>query len=368
MTASELSAFEPKALWVARSFRGLTVSELAVNAGISRQIASAIENGSAPPYRPALLAMAGALRFPIDFFHKSTSVPEHGVFHFRKAASVPEHAINKAAAYAALFSSVVDSFGRFASFARVRLPLASPTDADAIEAAADAFRAAIGFRTDTPIANTIKAVEAAGVFVGTFAPGTMPIDGFAWYHKAPVIMLSRASPWSRRRFSTMHEAGHLILHRNSSPEDREAHANRFAGAVLVPRAVFHREFPKPLRLEFNWAALIAMKSRWGVSIQALVHRAYDLGVIDAVQYRTANIHISKYGWKTKEPGEEEPEEPRICTEFLVALRKRAQVGELCRATSLYVEDIELALDFPVENSNEISAIIPIIARSPKKNT
>lgn len=365
MTASELNAFEPKALWVARSFRGLTISQLAVKADVSRQTASAIENGSVPPYRPALLAMAGALQFPIDFFHKLPSVPEPGVFHFRKAASVTERAIDKAVAYAALFGSVVDSFSRFASFARTRLPSASPTDDEAIEAAAEAFRAAIGFRTDTPIANTIKAAEAAGVFVGTFAPGTMPIDGFAWHHTVPVIMLSRASPWSRRRFSTMHEAGHLVLHRNSSPEDREAQANRFAGAVLVPRAVFHREFPKPLRLEFRWAALIAMKQRWGVSLQALVHRAYDLGVIDAVQYRTANIHISKNGWRTQEPGEQDAEEPHVCTEILSGLRKHSKIGELCRATNLYVEDIELALDFPVDNVNEISAIIPRIARAPK---
>lgn len=366
MAASDLSAFDRKALWVARSFREMSVSELAEIAEVSRQTASALENGSASPHQPSLSAIATALRFPLQFFFKPPLVPDRSVFHFRKQAMVPEYAINKSMAHAALFAGVVEGFRAFATFKAPRLPAASPQDEDAIEAAAEAFRSKIGFRPDTPISNAIKAVESAGIFVGSFDPGTMPIDGYAWNERLPLIMLSRAAPWSRKRFSVMHEAGHLILHRDFSPEDRETHANRFAGAVLVPQAVFRREFPRPLKREMNWAAVLAMKNRWGVSIQALIHRAHDLGVIDAIQYRTACIHISKYGWRTSEPGEQEPEMPQVCTSFIWELRKRGAIGALCDATGLYVEDVELALGVPAENIIEESSVIRIVPRASRK--
>jgi hypothetical protein len=74
-----------------------------------------------------------------------------------------------------------------------------------------------------------------------------------------------------------------------------------------------------------------MKQRWGVSIQAIVHRAYDLGLRDSVHYRTANIHIVKHGWKKEEPAELHAEEPEVCTSLMDGLQKRLAVGDLCSA-------------------------------------
>lgn len=69
----------------------------------------------------------------------------------------------------------------------------------------------------------------------------------------------------------MHEVGHLVMHGSSRPKEMESQANRFATAVLIPRAAFWREFPKQ-HYRFDWAGLTAMKRRWGVSIQAIVRR------------------------------------------------------------------------------------------------
>ena len=47
-----------------------------------------------------------------------------------------------------------------------------------------------------------------------------------------------------------------------------------------------------------------------MSLQALVRRAYDLGLLNSDQYRRAYIHTAKRGWRTDEPGRvaEEPAE------------------------------------------------------------
>ena len=74
----------------------------------------------------------------------------------------------------------------------------------------------------------------------------------------------------------------------------EGEAHRFAGAFLIPRNAFAREFPRSRR-SLDWNGLFDMKLRWKVSVRAIARRALDLGLIDAAQYRTANIQLVKTG-------------------------------------------------------------------------
>lgn len=345
----------------------MTVSDLAKAAGVSRPIVSSIENESMLPFRPMLLAIADALHFPLRFFFRKPVVPPRDAFHFRCGSRVPVHELERARAHAALFGRVTETFGAFAKFSKPKLPRVAPPrgmDFEVIESAAEKFRTAIGFRLDAPIAHCVRAAESAGVFVGKFEAGSMPIHGFACTDPVPLLMLSTESVWSRRRFSTMHEVGHLVMHGSLPPStndngldlDKEAQADRFAGAALIPRASFWREFPRPGR-QFEWASLIAMKQRWGVSIQALLHRASDLGIINAVQYRTACVHITKQGWRTAEPGESVPEEPELCTAFVAQLRKRKAVADLCIATDLSIEVVGSALQMAIEDEIDHSEVI-----------
>lgn len=359
MAKSDAIAFNPKALWVARSFRELSVSELAEKAGVARQTVSAIENGGTPPFRPALHAIADALGFPIEYFATHPEIPTRDVFHFRRETRVPEYALARATAHGAIFASVASSFSEFAVVTKPRLPCIEAKSPDDIERAADTFREAIKIRADSPITSALRAAEAAGVFVGTFDPGGVPIHGFACFLRVPLLMVSATSTWSRRRFSTMHEVGHLVLHRQSSPDEKEEQANRFAGAALIPRAAFWREFPRPVQRRFDWAALVAMKRRWGVSIQAIIYRAHDLGIIDGVQFRTANIYITNQGWKRNEPAEAIAEEPAVCAAFITELRKRASVMSLCNLNALSADVIGKALGVVVVPEPEVSQIIPI---------
>ncbi len=361
-TTSEPDVFDPDALWVARSYRGLSIPELAQNAGVSRETISRIENRKRQPFRPSLMAIADTLGFPFRFFFRRPVVPDQNVLHFRGSARVRDKDVDRTRAWACVFGRVTESFGGLARFSRPRLPsIGVPaSDDEAIERAAEKFRSAIGFRQDAPIANAIRAAESAGVFTGTFDPGDMPIHGFASSIPVPLLMLSTKASWSRRRFSVMHEVGHLVMHQKPSEpdqrEERERQADRFAGAALIPRAPFWREFPRP-GMQFDWGRLVAMKERWGASIQAIVHRAYDLKIIDAVQYRTANIHIRKYGWRTEEPGEQPQEEPEICAVFIDELRKRSAVANLCAAADLSAEVVSQTLGIPVEDRIDRSEVI-----------
>lgn len=67
-----------------------------------------------------------------------------------------------------------------------------------------------------------------------------------------------------------------------------------------------------------------MKMRWKVSARAIVHRAYDLRIISARQFRTANIHFVKTGQAKSEKYDDElqVEQPELLNNALSVLEAR----------------------------------------------
>lgn len=320
----ERPPFAPSALRAARSYRCWTVAELAARAAVSPSFVTKAELGIEQPGRSALHALASALTFPPEYFQHEVAFPDRSVLHFRKLSRVTERAIGCAMASLAFFCRIVDGFHEYARFAPAKLPVRTVSSPEDIEAASESLRSALGFKPGAPILDATRAMEAAGVCVGTFGVD-IPVDGVCWWAQSPVVLLKQVC-WSRARFNLLHEVAHLCFHRDlATSKEREAEAHRFAGAFLVPRGAFWREFPRP-RTNFDWPALLAMKARWGVSVQALIHRAYDLEIINAAEFRRANIHIGHLGWKTSEPGEQEPESATTCQRFFDALEQRKAIG------------------------------------------
>jgi Zn-dependent peptidase ImmA (M78 family)/DNA-binding XRE family transcriptional regulator len=356
MKKSDSSRFVPNSITVARTYRSLTVSDLAKQANLSRQLVSSIENGSVAPFPGALAALVATLRFPTGFFYEETPTPEPDVLHFRKGARVRERSIQRARSHAGLVARIVHASTRFVKLPPVCIPAVAPLAAESVERAAEMFRGALNMRLDTPIGNVIQTIEASGAFVATCDVGDVPVDGFCWVASVPLVLLNKESPWSRRRHSALHEIGHVSLHGRERPDDAEGQAHRFAGAVLAPRGAFAREFPKP-RLRFDWAALMSMKQRWGMSLQALIHRAFDLELIDAAEYRTANIHIRQCGWRVDEPGELEPEQPMRYAQLMSGLSERDKIDDLAITARLSRTNIEEILDITLEE--HVTRIVPI---------
>jgi Zn-dependent peptidase ImmA (M78 family) len=134
-----------------------------------------------------------------------------------------------------------------------------------------------------------------------------------------MIVINDDKPTDRVRYSSAHEVGHLVLHTSprGKPADLDKEADLFAAEFLLPAEAMRREIPSPLTL----TDLAKLKPRWGVSIQALVVRAYHLDIITERQYRYMFEQISKLGWRTKEPENLDipKEKPRL-------LRKLAELS------------------------------------------
>ena len=106
-----------------------------------------------------------------------------------------------------------------------------------------------------------------------------------------------------------HELGHILMHiwgekNEYVPRDefnaREKQANMFASALLLPRETFSRNVSAyPSNVDFYKS----LKKKWKVSIQAMMYRTRQLGIISANQFQYMMRIVSKNGWRTKEPGD-----------------------------------------------------------------
>lgn len=286
-------------LRLARLLAGLSLDELGVRVAASRQFIHQLETGAKEPTDEMREALAAALAVTPAFFTKpaTNSVREEDC-HFRRLASAPRALISQAVARGTALEALVAALEGQVRMPKVDFPEeARPTSSDAIERIAENARQHWGLGIDGPITSMMRVVENAGAVVVHFDDLTDRIDALSMARRRPIIVRSTAKvAGARLRFDLAHETAHLIMHQGIVTGDSvtEGEAHRFASAFLIPRAAFGREFPRSRR-SLDWNALFAMKLRWKVSVRAIARRAFDLGLIDAAQYRTANVQLVKTG-------------------------------------------------------------------------
>lgn len=114
-----------------------------------------------------------------------------------------------------------------------------------------------------------------------------------------------------------HELGHLVLHSSEMVVDPEDQADAFAAEFLMPIEVIRPRL-RTLRIE----TLLALKREWGVSMAALIERAYGAGLMKSTQRQTLYKQFASRGWRVREPGSDEllPETPTLQEQVAAALR------------------------------------------------
>jgi len=334
-------SFQGTRLRLARTFQGLTLAEVGEKIAVSRQYIQKIESSDncSPPSEDMVAALAEIVKFPVGFFFEPSppEVREEDCF-FRKRKTTPLHIQTRAASYGMIFNLILEQLERDIELPPVNVPDVNVQAREEIERAAEKCRLLWGLYLDAPIQNVTRVLEHAGCVVTTFAEVSNKIDAFSYFHDRPVIVhnLDKGSP-SRARFDLAHELGHLVMHRNlqSGDPEQEDQANNFASAFLLPRVAFLREFQND---RFEWKKILDLKKRWGVSMQAIIRRAYDLNLITAVQYRNAQVYFSRTKQRTNEKGEEliPFEVPEIVADGLKLLHEHLAISP-----TLFLERVKL---------------------------
>jgi Zn-dependent peptidase ImmA (M78 family) len=322
-------------LRLARHLRGLTQTDLAAIVGVSHQFIGYLETGAKEPNDVLVRALGAALGFDVEFFYlpePDESTDEE--CYFRRRHSTPVAVRNQVLAHTTLFSELLAYLELKLQLPESALPTIRVANRDQIEHAAERCRMLWALGRDVPIKNVARVLENAGVAITRFEGLSEKVDAFSRIGQPSVIVLNDKTP-SRSRWDLAHECGHLVMHGGMSAETVEAEqeAHSFAGAFLMPRAGFVREFPRARRID--WEALFRLKRRWRVSLAALVRRAYDLDLIDALRYRQAYKYMSMHGWLKDEPEEVEPEPPELIDVAFRELRQTFGITPAEVAKSLY---------------------------------
>ncbi|MGC8494310.1 MAG: helix-turn-helix domain-containing protein [Syntrophobacteraceae bacterium] len=300
-----------------RLARGLTLEGLADKMGgmVTKQALSKYEKGAASPSPAVHVRLAEALGVKsAELFRESTITIEF--LGYRKHS-----------AFAKRDQEAIESFVKESLEQRIRLQSLVqegkpdiPVRSFRVERLEDAEKAAERLRTkwnlgEAPIASVISLLEDKLVHVFEVdVPGdrfdgisALALDESRELKGAAVISRNLISG-ERQRLNLVHELGHLVLDIEKEI-DQEKAAFRFAGAFLAPSSVIRREVGKS-RSSIQLGELLLLKKLFGMSIQALLYRLRDLGIITGSLYAWSCIQVNRMGMKKKEVEELPREEPQ----------------------------------------------------------
>jgi Zn-dependent peptidase ImmA (M78 family) len=106
----------------------------------------------------------------------------------------------------------------------------------------------------------------------------------------------------------------------------------------MPRKAFERDWGG-YRHRITLEELTDIKRRWGVSIAAIVHRAYDLGLIDEMMYHRFFRAYNTAGWRHSEPGDYQGTEASSRFEQLVLRAVAETVISMSKGAALLNEPL-----------------------------
>ncbi len=304
----------------ARELLPMTQSALAVAINVSQPAVAQMEAGIIQPSEAALQSLSFATGFPVSFF-RLPPPPDFplGTLMYRARASVTAKEKSQTARLGQLTLELLQRLGQRVRLPTLRLPQIS--DERPVEAA-EIARGGMGLASDTPIPNLVRTLERSGALVLAL-PSSLDLpkqDAFsAWtadLQSRPLMVLAHREHAGRLRFNVAHELGHLVMHQSprGSVATIEAEADEFAANFLLPADALRREIERPVTL----TGLMQLRERWGVSIQALIHRARDLDLLNERQAGDLYHQATARGWRNQDPGGRAPEQPR-------ALRKMVEM-------------------------------------------
>ncbi|NQN52737.1 ImmA/IrrE family metallo-endopeptidase [Streptococcus suis] len=298
-----------------RYFRHYSISQLAENVGVSKQMISKYEKNLSKPSSEVLQKIIFELKFPLSYYQTKDKfiTTDLGTFYRSKLTSSQtekksSEMLKKALALLANFFEEYVDFPKLAEFESHEN--ASP------EEVADQMRECWGLG-DSPISSVLRLLETNGFHIAIINSKSEKVDAFGSFVELKmgtdskryycILIDQDNNNFFRQQFSLAHELGHWALHaRTVYPQElsnveyrqMEQEANRFASSFLLPASAFSKDLKGH---EEDLAYYLKLKSKWNVSIASMIYRAKDLGLLNSEQYTRLQKRMSARGWRREEP-------------------------------------------------------------------
>ena len=329
-------------LILARESRGITQQDLAKKLGVTQGWLSRIEGGLRSVQKEDLMKFSEMLNYPPEFFFLEDKVYGPGLselFH-RKRQSVQNKLITTIYAQIGIRSLHIQRLLNGVNIGTVYIKHVELDDfegnpADIARVVRASWRLPKG-----PIQNLVNVIEDARGIIIPFDFNSASIDAISHWQPElpPLFFINKFTPMDRVRFTLSHELGHIIMHQSYVNADIEHQADQFAAEFLMPEKEI-----RPYLADLSLEKLATLKQYWHVSMNALLHRASDLGEITPRHARTLWTQLGKAGYRTREPRELDVprEKPSLLNEILQTylVDMKYSVKELARYLCLFEHEI-----------------------------
>ena len=260
---------------------------------VSKQAISKYEAAKMMPNSTVLVALATALDVePGYFFRPFTFDLNEFKVSFRKKSDTTAKDVN------ALKVRIQDEVERYLEVEEIlgkEKETVLQTDGEQLSSPAQMREQAKRLRDEwhlgyDAIGNVQDVLEEHGIkVICTEAPsGFDGVSGIV-NDKAYIVVLNKnQNHVERRRFTTMHELGHLLFDKRFSPtltlREKEKLCDAFANEMLLPSIVVQSVFSPGEKI--STSEVRQLQVVYGISFDAIMHKLHDMGIITDSKYKT----------------------------------------------------------------------------------
>ncbi len=268
----------------ARLMAGLSMQDLSnlVDKQISKQAISKYEKGIMKPNSQLLIKFSKALNVKPEYFFRPFEIELEKV-DFRKKSTLSKKEIKSINAKSKDF---LERYIEVEEHLGINQKFENPIQNIKINSVEDIERAVLVLRKAwklglNPLSNIFEMLENKGLKIFE-VEASKAFDGLSSIvgDSIPLLVINQITDILRRRFTILHELGHVLLQlpKECSNNEVEHYCNYFAGSFLIPKQVLISE----LGIKRNTVILkelIEIKEYYGISLQAIVYRARELNII-----------------------------------------------------------------------------------------
>lgn len=293
-----------------RLMKGFSLQDLAdaLDNQLSRQALHRYEKGEVIPDTEKIHLLSKVLGVSPDYFFRTTKV-ELSEVEFRKLSKIPQKGASiikeKTKEYLSRYLELEEILGLSVRFDNPLKNFGVADSYEKVNKAANELRE-VWDLGNSAIFNVVELLEDNNVKVvklnvddafdglQTLVNGNIPVVAYN---------SNKIDKPDRIRFTLLHELAHLLLDFGKVTErQKEILCHQFAGAMLLPDKTIKAELGEH-RNKLSINELGNIKKQYGISMQAVVMRAKDCGIINEHYTKQFFFIIKQMNWKVDEPVE-----------------------------------------------------------------
>jgi Zn-dependent peptidase ImmA (M78 family) len=304
----EMKAVFAERFKAARLMNGFSLQDVAnaVDSQLAHQALHRYEKGEEVPDMEKINLLGKALNVRPDFFFRNTKM-ELGEIEYRKLGKMPQKEVSKikekTKEYLLRYLELEELLGLANKFDNPLKNIGVITTYEQINGAAKKLREQWNLGNGA-IFNVVELLEDKNIKVieldvdedfdglQTCVNGNIPVVAYN---------LKKARKPDRIRLTLLHELAHLLMtFGDITLKQKETLCYQFAGALLLPEETIKAELGTH-RSKLSALELANIKKQYGISMQAIVMRAKNCGIINEPYTKQFFSTFKRLNWHVDEP-------------------------------------------------------------------